>query len=285
MNVKQGFLESDPLYGFAGEFRAPRVMAGAHQHQELEINFVTQGAITYLVGGEICRVRRERFTVLWAAAPHQVISVDEGSRFYWFTLPFAWVLQWNLPREFVEHLLKGRLARETSGSDGSVVICERWIEDLRSRSGARLRAAQLEMEACLLRMASGRGWRAKAGKKQRGFVASSPAAVQRMLEVIARRYTERLSIPDIARPSGLHPNYASTLFRRTLGITISDYLKQHRLFHARRLLAVSDKKIIDVALESGFGAPSRFYEAFVKTYGCSPKTIRRQLGDRIERRE
>lgn len=143
----------------------------------------------------------------------------------------------------MEHLLKGRLAGETSVSDGDVGNCERWIADLRSRNGARLRAAQLEMEARLLRMALGRGWRTKARNGESGYAGSSPAAVQRMLEVIARRYTERLSIADIARPSCLHPNYASTLFRRTLGIAISVYLKQHRLFHARRLLAVSDKKL------------------------------------------
>jgi AraC-like DNA-binding protein len=257
------------------------VMERAHQHQELEINFVTEGALTYLLGGQICRVPKGRLTLLWAAAPHQVVAVEEGSRFYWFTLPFAWVLQWRLPCGFVDHLLKGRLAWDSGEDDQNAAHCERWLADLRSGREERLRAAQLEMEACLLRLASGKGWRVRTQKDLAAPADSSPAAIQRMLEVIARRYTEPLTVQQITRPTGLHANYASSLFRRTLGVTISDYVRQHRLFHARRLLAVSDKKIVDVALESGFGAPSRFYEAFVRTYGCSPKTVRRQLKNRV----
>jgi AraC-like DNA-binding protein len=264
---------SAPPFGFAGEFRAPTVMDRAHQHQELEINFVTQGAIIYLVGGQIRRIPQGQLTVLWAAAPHQVVAVEKGSRFYWFTIPFAWVLQWKLPRPFLERLLKGRLIGWPDAQDRGLAPCERWLEDLRSRDALRLRAAQLEIEACLLRMARGRP--GKPPKPDTG--AASPTAVQKMLEAIARRYTERLTVADIVAPTGLHPNYGSGLFRRTLGVTISDYLKQHRLFHARRLLAVSDKKIIDIALESGFGAPSRFYEAFLQAYGTSPKSVRREL--------
>jgi AraC-like DNA-binding protein len=271
--VKRAPLDSTVLFGFAGYFGEPGVMGQAHQHQELEMNFVTRGTVTYLVGGEICRVSAGRLTLLWAAAPHQVIAVEKDSRFYWFTLPFAWVLQWRLPRAFMNHLLRGRLAWEEDGK--SAENCHRWLEDLKSGDEARLRAAQLEMEACLLRLASGRGWK-RGGRETEGGAAGG-LAIQKMLEVVARRYTESLSVEDVARPTGLHPNYASALFRRILGVTISDYVKQHRLFHARRLLTVTDKKIVDVALESGFGAPSRFYEAFVKTYGCAPRTIRRQM--------
>jgi transcriptional regulator GlxA family with amidase domain len=41
---------------------------------------------------------------------------------------------------------------------------------------------------------------------------------------------------------------------------------QHRLFHARRLLATTDRKLLDIAMEreSGFGSASRFYESFTR---------------------
>lgn len=47
-------------------------------------------------------------------------------------------------------------------------------------------------------------------------------------------------------------------------MSILESLTEHRLFHARRLLATSSLKILDIAQESGFGSLSRFNQAFTR---------------------
>ena len=94
---------------------------------------------------------------------------------------------------------------------------------------------------------------------------------------IALHYTEKLRVEDIAKAAGLNPNYAMNLFSRTCGMSLLDYVIQHRLFHSRRLLATTDAKVIEIALESGFGSLSRFYEAFQRAYGRSPQAYRRRF--------
>ena len=53
-----------------------------------------------------------------------------------------------------------------------------------------------------------------------------------------------------------------TLFRRVVGVPIKEHITRIRLSHAQMLLSNSDDKILSIAMDSGFGSLSSFYEAF-----------------------
>lgn len=267
---------SAPL-GFAGGCYRPVPMQKPHLHQEIELNYLLAGKMTYLAAGRIVHVSSRRLTVFWGTAPHQLISVEGVSRFYWFTIPFAWMLQWKLSRAFTESLLHGRfmIDGEEAGDDQ---LLARWDADLVRGDAEHLRIAQLEIEGRLRRLIV--RYPRSLSRKARP-VGGGVSAVQTIVEFIGRHYTKRLTIAEIARPTGLHPNYAMALFRDTCGMSILDSLIEHRLFHARRLLATTDFKVIDIAMESGFGSLSRFNEAFVHAAGCSPREYRKQFAPRV----
>jgi hypothetical protein len=42
-------------------------------------------------------------------------------------------------------------------------------------------------------------------------------------------------------PTYLHPDYANVLFREALGMTLSDYLLEHRIARAQRMPATTDE--------------------------------------------
>ena len=269
--------EDRSVFGFASGFREPEVMRKTHQHQELELNFLLRGSLTYLIAGEVVQLQAMRLAVFWAAAPHRTIAVEPRSRFYWFTVPIAWVLQWDLPAWFVRELLHGRLFAAVSDPDDEK-RCASWHRDLDGGRVEGLRIAQLEMEARLRRLILGL-WPMEPSHSKRGGtrVRGGEYHVQRMAAVIAERYTEKLSVAEIAAPTGLHPNYAMALFKKTCGLSLVDYIVQMRLFHARRLLTTSDAKIIEIAHSSGFGSESRFYEAFTASCRCTPSEYRRKF--------
>lgn len=264
-------------WGFNGGAHVPRVMPRPHLHQEIEFNFLPTGSMTYLLGGELITVPARRFTVFWAAVPHQLMRVAAGPQFYWFTIPFAWVMQWQLPAGFTESLLQGRFFIDGEEREGDSTLCSRWDHDMRQKNPESQRIALLEMEARLRRFIQGnpRALRSRARR-----VAGGESAVQKIAEIIARHYAEPLSIAEIVKPTGLHPNYAMTHFRATCGMSILDYLIQHRIFHARRLLATTDAKIIEIAFASGFRSLSRFNEAFARANKCTPRQYRKRLQQR-----
>lgn len=66
------------------------------------------------------------------------------------------------------------------------------------------------------------------------------------------------------------------IFQEEYGVTPSEYLSGLRLAKAKRLLAGSERPIMDIAFSAGFGGLSSFYRFFKKETGLSPAAYRRE---------
>jgi AraC-like DNA-binding protein len=264
-------------YGFTCERWTPARMARPDRHNEIEINLLTGGALTYLVGGRKVRVPGGRLAIFWAAIPHQIIETQGASEYYVATIPLSWFLQCNFPEHLVQPVLHGDvlLDRQTDASD--LARFELWLDDLRTDPANRQRPVFLEMEARLYRLALSlaRG-RTRSRRSAEPVKEGHLSNVERMAAFVAMRYTEPLTVDDIGEHVGLHPNHAMTVFKRAFGTTLIRYLTEHRVSHAKRLLATTDDKILGVALASGFGSVGRFNAVFRQTCGCSPREFRRR---------
>jgi AraC-like DNA-binding protein len=269
-------------YGFTCVRWHPTPMRRPDRHNEIELNFLETGWVTYLLGGQKIRVEAGQLTAFWAAIPHQIIAYGNEPEYFVATMPLAWVLQSKLPDHFMHALLQGRVISERRPNRArfDALLFANWEGDLRKPSGGTLKAVLLEMEARLLRLALGADHpdkiSAKARKQRVVMSRGGLNKVEQMACLIAQRYTERLTVEAIGRAVGLHPNYAMSLFQKSFGTTLIDYLTQHRVSHAQRLLATTDQKIVEIALDSGFGSISRFNDAFRRACGCSPRDYRRQ---------
>ena len=249
----------------------PRPMRRIHHHQEVELNFLFRGHVTYLYRGEIRRLEAGRLTVFWGAMPHSLVEASEDGQMAWLTVPLAWILGWGLPEEFMRNLLRGEWAIAPPRCGERFPVRE-WVKEMADASQPHKRVLLLEFQACLLWLAHrGRA----AARASRG--ASDLMPIERMARVMAERFHEDLPVRAIASAANLHPNYAMTLFRRACGITLRDYLQQHRLARAQQLLLTSDAKVIDVALESGFGSASAFYATFARILRETPESYRQRM--------
>ncbi|MCX6873137.1 MAG: helix-turn-helix transcriptional regulator [Verrucomicrobia bacterium] len=95
--------------------------------------------------------------------------------------------------------------------------------------------------------------------------------------MVAARCHEPVSVGEIAEALGFHPNYLMRLFRQLTGMPLMEYMTRQRVTHAQRLLATTNLKIIDVAMESGFGSVCRFHTVFAKLCGATPRQYRAGL--------
>ena len=84
-------------------------------------------------------------------------------------------------------------------------------------------------------------------------------------------------VKDIAKAADLNPNYAVTLFHSKCGTHISDFIIMLRVYEAQRLLLTTDMKIIDIAMDAGFGSMSNFYKCFKRVCRKNPKEYRKDL--------
>ena len=86
-----------------------------------------------------------------------------------------------------------------------------------------------------------------------------------------------LSTGILAEHVYLTPAYLSGLFKRTMGITLMQYITEVRMERARELLADPQMKLYQVANEVGYMDPKYFSRQFKKTVSMTPTEYRDQL--------
>ncbi len=267
-------------YGLTCVHWRPSPMRRPDHHNEVELNFLESGTVTYLLGGTKTVVEAGKLGVFWAAIPHQIIDFGTKTAYYVVTIPLQCFLQWRLPENFVQPLMQGRLVSEpTTGlADSDRHLFEQWESDLLKKDSALEAPVLLEMQARLLRLAintpAGRTGRAKRDRIT-NVTDTGLNKVERMACFIAQNYTDKLTVDQIGEFVDLHPNYAMNLFQKTFGTTLINYLTQHRVSHAQRLLATTDESVTEIAFQSGFHSISRFNDAFRRACGCSPREYRK----------
>jgi two-component system response regulator YesN len=89
-------------------------------------------------------------------------------------------------------------------------------------------------------------------------------------ESIHRRYQDPLRVDDIARTVFLSTRYCNTLFKKETGLTVFDYLTEHRIRMAMQMLKKSGCKVAAIAEQVGYDNPSYFCLLFKKHTGLTP---------------
>lgn len=95
-------------------------------------------------------------------------------------------------------------------------------------------------------------------------------AVQRMQDYIAAHLNETISPADLARVSFFSPWHAYRLFRHWTGFTPADYIRRLRLSLSALRLRDETCRVLDVALDAGFGSVDGYQRAFLREFGCNP---------------
>jgi AraC-like DNA-binding protein len=94
-------------------------------------------------------------------------------------------------------------------------------------------------------------------------------------QMAAAQFVE-LSLADLAPMMSCSPRHVNRLFREELGASFREKQMEMRLAKACELLATSDAKVVEVALESGYQSSSVFSELFKRRFGVSPGQWRRR---------
>lgn len=259
-------------------------MNKVHSHGHIEINWLSAGQMDYEFDGRPVSIPAQRIALFWAGIPHQTMTIDHG--------PNNDAQQCNiyLPLDAFLHMPHLEKLHETMMGGG--VICldndnagantlRRWYGDYRSGDPERQDILKVEISA-MLRRAVLTGWEellpawiepTNAASRQ----ASPVRYVVAMVQYILENLSEPLSVEDVAKVAGLHPNYALNLFTSVMRVPIRKFVVRMRLVRARALLFESNLSIANVAFQSGFNSLSQFYAHFSKAYGATPLELRKRL--------
>jgi len=92
------------------------------------------------------------------------------------------------------------------------------------------------------------------------------------LRFIENNIEEKLTAELVAYNVGYSKYHFSRMFKSTIGISISEYIKERRLICAAKDI-LNGQRVIDVALKYGYETHSGFDKAFKKKFGYPPKVL------------
>lgn len=101
--------------------------------------------------------------------------------------------------------------------------------------------------------------------------------VQRVMEAIDVRYSQPLTVEQLAAEVYLSPNYIRTLFKEKSGETILEYLTKVRIKRAAELLKDRSLRVHEISKAVGYENVSYFCALFQKHRGVTPNDYRKKL--------
>ncbi|MDI1434800.1 helix-turn-helix transcriptional regulator [Polyangium sorediatum] len=98
--------------------------------------------------------------------------------------------------------------------------------------------------------------------------------VQEALRFIEAHCLEPLSLQDVAAALGRTPSHVANIIRRETGLTVGDWLREHRMAEARRRLLETDASIETIADQVGYADVTHFIRTFRRAQGMTPRAFR-----------
>ncbi|HEX5283607.1 MAG TPA: AraC family transcriptional regulator [Bryocella sp.] len=264
----------DNMDGLAWRYANPAGANRRHHHAELELNLVTHGTGTYLLGNRQYRIRRG--DLLWLFPAQEHVLFEQTSDFQMWIVVFRRRL---IKRSAVDIASLPLLQRNFSGE-----ACRRLRQHEIARfeelfTGLAESTAEPGLLNATLAYALLRAWKCfeQAGEVPARTVHPAVESTARLLLSDGNSYT----LSQLALRGGLSPARLSRLFKQQTGLSIVQFRNRQRMQRfLERFEANHDSKrqstLLDSALAAGFGSYPQFHRVFRQVTGCSPAEYRRR---------
>lgn len=111
---------------------------------------------------------------------------------------------------------------------------------------------------------------------------SNRIEIEKALEFIGSRFTDKVALEDIARHVNYSPSHFSKLFKKEVGQTVPAYINSLRLKTAKKKLESGVENITEIAYSCGFSSPSHFASSFKSIYKCKPSEYSGMMGKKAK---
>jgi AraC-like DNA-binding protein len=258
-----------------------------HRHPELEINFVEKGCGTRLVGDHIGEYEDGDLVMLGANLPHTWMSdefigekYDRHPSIVLQFLPDHFETIFDLPEmDSVKRLItRSKRGLWFRGPDAQSVG-QKIKELIDTKGGFRL----VGLLNCLVELARIEDVTQMATVSYTSsFDQSSDVRIQVVCEYINSNLTNsQLDLGEIPKLVEMNPSAFSRYFKKTTGRTLTRYVNELRIGLACRKLTDTQRTILDISFEVGFGNLSNFNRRFREIKGVTPRQFRKKAVDAL----
>lgn len=94
------------------------------------------------------------------------------------------------------------------------------------------------------------------------------------MDYIYKNIHSRITIQQLAEYTNLSESYLSKIFRKEIGMPVSNYITLQKIDKAKNLLSYSDYSLSDIANYLAFSSQSHFIQVFQRHVGVTPHKYR-----------
>ena len=113
------------------------------------------------------------------------------------------------------------------------------------------------------------------------FGRTTKSTMERVVQYIQSNYSSELRLELLANIFGYNSAYLGKVFHQYTGENFNNYLDSIRITEAKRLLAMDEYKVYEVAEMVGYTNINYFHNKFKKYVGISPLNYKRQCRDGV----
>jgi len=109
---------------------------------------------------------------------------------------------------------------------------------------------------------------------ERDLISGTNVVVSQIIDYINTNYHDKIDLELLSDKFHISKYHLCRIFKQVAGMGFSSFVITKRLKEAELLIKNTDKTIIDICEECGFGSMSNFIYQFEKCYHLSPKEFR-----------
>ena len=283
--------EYDGFLFLAESARNPPILF-SHCHEELELNLIVNGEVTYVLDGRSYTSGRGSLLWMFPSQEHQLINRTPDAEYY------VAVFKPNLIERACKSRAYRELKEESPRKDGLLrsILKPTQMTRLESLMEAAMEGS---IDADILNREGGFGiesdfryshpdpdalnaglryllllsWRYQSEMNSGAESHALHPSVRRALAFLSEQ-DENESLESLAKRCGVSAAYLSRIFRRQVGIPLSQYRNSLRLGRFWESYSQeSSQTLTEAMFAAGFGSYAQFYRVFKEAYGRGPRDV------------
>lgn len=257
-----------------------------HNHNYFEIVYIEKGSGIHIVNGQEIPYQKGYLFLLSPDDIHE-FRFQEKSRFihlkftslYFRDYPGDKMMSvWNKNIDYLLHFMENR-----SGNLLSDKADQELIEHLFQAAIIAKRKKNALYESLIFQLISFVLSLIKEQNKTKNSLRDKD--VQSVIEELILYIEENIHEPKLLTLNALSdifhysPNYIGILFKEKMGLTLTDYINQHRMRLVERRLKYGKNSVKQVVIDFGFVDESHFNKFFKKHKGITPSAFREKCAE------
>lgn len=229
-----------------------------HFHKNLELIYVIEGSVR-------CEINNRTYTLtagdFGLCLPYDVHAYTPGNKSRYYVLVFS-----------ADHVRLFEKQIEGKNADGFAFTVSDDIRNLVLNELINNKSPAVYMlKACLYAICN-----EFLNTVQLSENKDRKQSIITITDYLSKNHTKDIGLGDLAKLLGYDYHYVSRYFHSAFDMSFADLLGAYRLETAIKLMDETDKKIADIAFESGFGSVRSFNYTFKKHFGLSPNEYRKR---------